>query len=243
VELWIAQRGVAPAALWQARFYSDSHNDLPLLEAVAEPIAVDPDPPLRRVAEARGWPILSLGERDGRPSLRGLGPGNFFPLGAAAGVKPGGPQGPFVGPSIEAAMRSPLASRRRGARAGFSMLELVCACSVLLIATVAAAQAQLSANALIEDARQTQLALGVLEEALEQVHQYEVPELLGGGAPFEAGEAIPVSLVPLRAQRVWFETPGFAGGVAPTTLEVQVTVEWIAGKAQARRLSLSSLVR
>jgi HAD superfamily phosphoserine phosphatase-like hydrolase len=64
VELWLAQRGVAPAALTQARFYSDSHNDLPLLEAVAEPIAVDPDPRLRRVAEARGWPILSLGPTD-----------------------------------------------------------------------------------------------------------------------------------------------------------------------------------
>lgn len=41
-------------------FYSDSHNDLPLLERVARPVAVDPDVQLRAIAEARGWPIRSL---------------------------------------------------------------------------------------------------------------------------------------------------------------------------------------
>jgi HAD superfamily hydrolase (TIGR01490 family) len=41
-------------------FYSDSHNDLPLLEIVKHPVAVDPDPTLRRVAESRGWKIISL---------------------------------------------------------------------------------------------------------------------------------------------------------------------------------------
>lgn len=41
-------------------FYSDSHNDLPLLELVETPIAVDPDPKLQAVAQKRGWQILSL---------------------------------------------------------------------------------------------------------------------------------------------------------------------------------------
>lgn len=44
----------------QATFYSDSHNDLALLERVATPRVVDPDPVLRRHAQARGWPILTL---------------------------------------------------------------------------------------------------------------------------------------------------------------------------------------
>ncbi len=43
-----------------SHFYSDSHNDLPLLELVDHPVAVDPDPVLRARAEASGWPILSL---------------------------------------------------------------------------------------------------------------------------------------------------------------------------------------
>ncbi|ABC29847.1 Phosphoserine phosphatase [Hahella chejuensis KCTC 2396] len=57
VQAWAAQHG------WDyqdAAFYSDSHNDLPLLEAVRRPVAVDPDPVLRRIAVERGWEILSL---------------------------------------------------------------------------------------------------------------------------------------------------------------------------------------
>lgn len=41
-------------------FYSDSHNDLPLLELVEKPVAVDPDDKLRAAAEQAGWPIISL---------------------------------------------------------------------------------------------------------------------------------------------------------------------------------------
>lgn len=47
-------------SLEDACFYSDSHNDLPLLEHVSRPVAVDPDPQLEKVATERGWPIISL---------------------------------------------------------------------------------------------------------------------------------------------------------------------------------------
>src|SRR6185295_4577164 len=40
-------------------FYSDSHNDLPLLLAVTNPVAIDPDPVLAAEALSRGWPITS----------------------------------------------------------------------------------------------------------------------------------------------------------------------------------------
>lgn len=46
--------------LEDACFYSDSRNDLPLLEKVDHPVAVDPDEQLRAEAEKRGWQILSL---------------------------------------------------------------------------------------------------------------------------------------------------------------------------------------
>lgn len=46
-----------PSRAW---FYSDSHNDIPLLEAVARPVAVDPDPTLLKQAQHRGWPVISL---------------------------------------------------------------------------------------------------------------------------------------------------------------------------------------
>jgi HAD superfamily hydrolase (TIGR01490 family) len=43
--------------------YSDSHTDLPFLEAVGHPVAVNPDRRLRRVAAERGWPVLEFGRR------------------------------------------------------------------------------------------------------------------------------------------------------------------------------------
>jgi len=54
---WLDERGLDLAGSW---FYSDSHNDLPLLETVTHPVAVDPDDKLRAVAGARGWPVISL---------------------------------------------------------------------------------------------------------------------------------------------------------------------------------------
>jgi HAD superfamily hydrolase (TIGR01490 family) len=42
-------------------FYTDSASDLPMLEVVGRPVAVNPDPRLRRVARKRGWPIADWG--------------------------------------------------------------------------------------------------------------------------------------------------------------------------------------
>jgi len=44
--------------------YSDSHTDLPFLEAVGHPVAVNPDRALRRIAAQRGWPVLKFGRRE-----------------------------------------------------------------------------------------------------------------------------------------------------------------------------------
>jgi len=61
VQAWLAARGETLQSYEKSVFYSDSHNDLPLLEIVSHPVAVDPDDRLRAHAEAAGWPILSLG--------------------------------------------------------------------------------------------------------------------------------------------------------------------------------------
>jgi len=49
------------ADLAGATFYTDSFADLPMLEAVGRPVAVHPDPKLRRVAQRRGWPVVDWG--------------------------------------------------------------------------------------------------------------------------------------------------------------------------------------
>jgi len=54
---WAADQKVS---LEGAFFYSDSHNDLPLLELVTHPVAVDPDAKLLIVAKAKGWSVISL---------------------------------------------------------------------------------------------------------------------------------------------------------------------------------------
>ena len=56
---WLAQHQLGWDAV-ESRFYSDSSNDLPLLEKVNWPVATNPDDRLRAVATARGWPILDL---------------------------------------------------------------------------------------------------------------------------------------------------------------------------------------
>ena len=44
----------------QSKAYSDSYSDVPMLEAVGLPAAVNPDRRLQRVASQRGWPVLNL---------------------------------------------------------------------------------------------------------------------------------------------------------------------------------------
>jgi len=58
VEQWLAAQGRRWSDFSESRFYSDSHNDLPLLEQVTRPVAVRPDHTLRRVALERGWEVI-----------------------------------------------------------------------------------------------------------------------------------------------------------------------------------------
>ncbi len=60
VEQWLAAEGRPLERFAASWFYSDSHNDLPLLERVSRPVAVDPDDRLRRLAHSRGWQVISL---------------------------------------------------------------------------------------------------------------------------------------------------------------------------------------
>lgn len=54
---WLANR---EHRLEEAWFYSDSRNDIPLLEAVGNAVAVDADPVLTEHAQQKGWPCISL---------------------------------------------------------------------------------------------------------------------------------------------------------------------------------------
>lgn len=57
---WLASMGLPADTLARATFYSDSMNDLPLLQAVGEPVAVDPDERLLAHARSAGWRVVHL---------------------------------------------------------------------------------------------------------------------------------------------------------------------------------------
>jgi len=60
VDDWLATLGRRWADFEHTVFYSDSTNDLPLLERVHEPVATNPSPALEAIATERGWTILRL---------------------------------------------------------------------------------------------------------------------------------------------------------------------------------------
>jgi HAD superfamily hydrolase (TIGR01490 family) len=60
VEAWLESMALTWESFEVTSFYSDSLNDLPLLQRVSRPVAVDPDDTLRGHAAAQGWPIFTL---------------------------------------------------------------------------------------------------------------------------------------------------------------------------------------
>lgn len=68
VEAWLAAQGRRWSDCARTTFYSDSLNDLALLQHVSHPVATNPSPALAAVAAQRGWPILRLFAADGGPT-------------------------------------------------------------------------------------------------------------------------------------------------------------------------------
>ena len=60
VQEWLAARSLGWADFERVAVYSDSANDLPLLERATDPVATNPTPALRAIAQTRGWRILKL---------------------------------------------------------------------------------------------------------------------------------------------------------------------------------------
>ena len=60
VDAWLEELGAWWGGFGETWFYSDSHNDLPLLNRASHPVAVDPDDTLRNHARQQGWPVISL---------------------------------------------------------------------------------------------------------------------------------------------------------------------------------------
>lgn len=60
IDAWLAELGLSRDSFDEIWAYSDSRNDLPMLELATHPVATNPDPVLRQTATERGWPIIDL---------------------------------------------------------------------------------------------------------------------------------------------------------------------------------------
>jgi HAD superfamily hydrolase (TIGR01490 family) len=60
INQWLAARGQTLSSFETSYFYSDSHNDLPLMKLVTNPVAVDADATLTEYAQQQGWSHISL---------------------------------------------------------------------------------------------------------------------------------------------------------------------------------------
>jgi HAD superfamily hydrolase (TIGR01490 family) len=60
LEAWLKGKNLSLASFEKSYFYSDSHNDLPLMQKVTHPVAVDSDDILSEYAQSKGWPQISL---------------------------------------------------------------------------------------------------------------------------------------------------------------------------------------
>jgi len=60
LEAWLKNKNLSLADFKKSYFYSDSHNDLPLMKKVTHPVAVDSDDILTVYANSKGWPQISL---------------------------------------------------------------------------------------------------------------------------------------------------------------------------------------
>ena len=60
LDMWLSDQGLLWEDVTESWFYSDSLNDLPLLQRVTHPFAVDPDATLEAHAKLNAWPIISL---------------------------------------------------------------------------------------------------------------------------------------------------------------------------------------
>ncbi|MEY3785701.1 MAG: hypothetical protein RIQ58_934 [Pseudomonadota bacterium] len=60
LEAWLKNKNLSLVDFKKSYFYSDSHNDLPLMQKVTHPIAVDADDILTEYAKSKGWPLISL---------------------------------------------------------------------------------------------------------------------------------------------------------------------------------------
>ena len=132
------------------------------------------------------------------------------------------------------------ARRRRG---GFTLVELMIAITVILVAVVSTFTAQISSHNLIRVSRETNTAIADLQAAMERVLLRPADQIpLAGAANFPPGASIAAfDDLHLDNERIVPAYPDFAGGDVPDPLQIVLTLTWDDYRGRPRSIRLASM--
>jgi len=131
----------------------------------------------------------------------------------------------------------------RRARAGFTLIELMIAIIVLLVAVMATFTSQLRARELMQTSRETNTAMGDLQSAMERILLRPVDEVPIAGSPFEDDTAIAAfDGLHLPNEQILVDYPGYVlGGPVPDPLPIVLRLNWTDSRGRPRSMFLRSM--
>lgn len=142
-------------------------------------------------------------------------------------------------------MRDPWAKRRRARRGrrGLTLIELVIAFGVLLIAVMSALSSQITSMRLMNTSRETAIAMSDLQGCMEELLLVRVEEIPVPGSEFEAGQPVAdYTNLHLSNETIVPSYPDYVvGEEVPDPLQIVLTLAWTDPQGHARRLDLSSM--
>ena len=130
----------------------------------------------------------------------------------------------------------------RNIRAGFTLLEVIVAVGVLIVATLSAFSSQLTSVRLVNTSRQTDTAVGDLRGCMEQLLVLPTDEMPIPSSLFADG--VPVAMytnLHMPNQLITASYPGYTGGAVPDPLPIVLTMTWSDAMGRPRSQRLRSM--
>jgi type II secretory pathway pseudopilin PulG len=138
-------------------------------------------------------------------------------------------------------MRQARTACRRNA--GFTLVEITIATTIMMIAVLSAARAQITSHNLVRTSRETSTAVADLSAAMEDLLTRQKDKIPIAGSLFEVAQ--PIAFWEgrnLRNERIVPTYPGYVlGGTVPDPLEIVLTVTWTDWAGRGRRMTLASM--
>jgi prepilin-type N-terminal cleavage/methylation domain-containing protein len=131
----------------------------------------------------------------------------------------------------------------RTRRAGFTLIEMMIAIIVLLVAVMATFTSQLRARELMQTSRETNIAMSDLQSAMERMLLRSADELPVAGSLYEDDTAIAAyDGLHLPNEQILVDYPGYVlGGPVPDPLPIVLRLNWTDSRGRPRFLSLRSM--